>query len=436
MKLIIRDHLRRWGWLSLVIGIFNCFIAGAGDQFALRMVLFFIFWLGAMQLNFDLQRGAGRVQTTLPVTVKQVGQAWWIFSVALPALILAVTTGLGLWLQVTMNGAVFPWGEFGLTVITNTVFLGTLFFLIAGTIPAWPHDLFGWLRYGFYTALIWGMVFYKPTVETPAGIAFLLVGFVSTVAGWFQAEQIVMRRAAYKPGVELGKRKPGRHQAPVGFGGLPFLWGTLFIRAARFALVFVVYMIVIQVVGHGGSKLSPMQLVEASLPALSSFGYLFVYMFLAMPMLMQLRLLRTLPISASALAAMLVLLPTLPILLLGLVWLAVSGGVANGGNVFLISLNFLTSAAMLAIGVPIFVWQGLKFGSYVLVMVLMMVSTLGPILFQTAKISPTLITLVSLGLIALAFELTRRLLSSSSQAYRPPPATLTGWGGAGWGGWR
>lgn len=437
MKRIILDHLKRWGWLWLVIGVANCFMTGSfidHERNFGALTFQLVLWLGAMQLNFDLQRGVGRALTTLPVTARQIGRAWWIFSVALPALLLAATSGFAMLLHSSIATRAFPMKDFVVVATANTLFLGALFYLFVGSIPRWPHSMFGWLRHILSIGVLMGIIFIQPALDAPKGIALLLVAAVLTVAGWFHCEQMVLLRAGFRPGIQLGKRQPGVHKAPAGFGGLPFLWGTLFIRVGRFALLFVGLLLLMQVLMRGGLKLTPKQSFEAALPAISSFGYFFTYVFLLLPTVMQLRLLRTLPISTTALATLLVLLPVIPIMVAGLVWSVFGGVLSGGGNVFQIPIRFLMYAAMTAIGAPFFVWQGLKFGSYLLIMVLIMVSSIGPMIFHTTKIPPTLTALVSLGIMALAFELTRRLLQSSSRAYQTPPTTMTGWGG--WGGGR
>lgn len=432
MKRIILNHLQRWWLLWLVIGAANCFMTGSflDEKHNFSALTFqLVLWLGAMQLNFDLQRGLGRVQTTLPVTVKEISRAWWIFSVALPALVLVATSGLAMLVHSIARTQEFPWEKFALAAASSTFSLGAIFFLFVGLIPSWPHSLAGWLRYSFLMFCLFGIIFIQPAFDAPKGMCVLLGGMILTLVGWFRAEQMVVLRATFRPGIQPGNRHPGRHQAQSGFGGVPFLLQSFFVRVCYMAAGVVVWLLVMHFVMEGTSKLSPRQLLESMLPTFSTFGYLFVFMFLLLPMIIQLRHLRSLPISRTALAAMLVLLPTVPIFAAGLVWAVIHGIIEN---VFQIPSNFLTGAAMLSICVPIFVWQGLRMGSYVLVMVLVMVSGIAPIVFHTTNMKiPTSIVaaLVSLGVIALSFEITRRLLKSSSQAYRPMPTSMSGWGG-------
>ena len=440
MKLILLDHLRRWWWvwalgaiLQSIIGWFSYTNRTPPKDFSFSM---FAIFLGSFLLQFDLQRGFTRTLVALPLTARKIARAWWLAAVGLPAIMLAFFAFLSAGISHLIHPSViFNVEWLALNSLISLLFLGTSFLVLMGFSTSqggsWWVNVRSMICGVFWGGSIGGWpLISKHLFDTPTKTMWsLIVGAGFTLIGWFCAERMVVQRAGVRPGIQLGKRQPGRHQAPAGFGGLPFLWGTLFIRVGRFALVFVGLMLLIQVLMRGGSKLSPKQLLEAALPAFSSFGYFFTYMFLLLPTIMQLRLLRTLPISAAALAATLVLLPAAPILVAGLVWSVFGGGVPGGGNVFQIPTSFLTYAALTAVGAPFFVWQGLKFGSYLLIMVLIMVSSIGPMIFHTTKIPPTLTALVSIGLIALAFELTRRLLRSSSRAYRPPPTTMTGWGG-------
>jgi hypothetical protein len=363
------------------------------------------------------------------MTARQIGRAWWIFSVALPALLLAATTGIAMLVHSAVTNIPFPLDKFVLAVTASTLSLGAIFFLFIGMMPNWPQSLTGWLRYTFLMICLFGIIFIQPAFDTLKGMLVLLGGFLLTAIGWFRTEQMAVQRATFRPGVQLGQRKPGRHQAQSGFGGVPFLLQTLFIRIGYMGIAVIVWLLIMHLVMDETSKLSPKQLLEAILPTSSTFGFFFVFMFLLLPMMMQLRHLRSLPISTTALAALLVLLPTVPIFACGLAWAAFHADASAVGNIFQIPSNFLTCAAMLSVAAPLFVWQGLRMGSYLLIMVLVMFSTMGPLLFHTTKIPASITAVVSFGIILLAFVITRRLLKSSSQAYRLLPTNMIGWGG-------
>jgi hypothetical protein len=167
MKRIILDHLKRWGLVWIAIGIGNCFIAGSflDDSLAINPLSFqIVFFIGAWELNYDLMRGNGRVLTTLPVTARQIGQAWWIFSVALPSLLLTATSGLALHFHSTGAAKGFPMNELVVTAITDTLFLGSIFYLFIGSLPGRPQNAVAWVRMAFVFGFIIGMLFVKPAL--------------------------------------------------------------------------------------------------------------------------------------------------------------------------------------------------------------------------------------------------------------------------------
>jgi hypothetical protein len=439
MSRIILDHIKRWWLVWLIIGIFNGIMVGAivknGAMFkGFGAVMFpLIMWAGAMQLNFDLQRGIGRTIATLPVTTRQIGRAWWFFSVAIPTILLAATTCLGLMIYSAWFNEAFQLRTFLVTASANALFLGGIFALFVGEIQGFPQTAFGWLRRIVGTVFMMTMMFVQLSFSQPAGIVVLLVGLVLAVVGWFRAEAMVVQRATFRPGIQIGKRKRGQYRAASGFGGLPFLCQTLFIRVGYMGIGVVVWLLLTQMLLHGTMKMSPKELLHAVLPTFGSFGYFFMFIFLLLPMLVQLRHLRSLPISRTALAALLVLLPVLPVLAVGLMWSVFSGAFANDGNGFQIPTAILVSAAMTAISTSVFVWQGLRMGTYLLLLFIMIFATSGSLIFSSAKIPAALVALVALGLIVLSFFITRRLLRSSSRAYRPLPAMMNGLAGYGGG---
>jgi hypothetical protein len=434
MSRIILDHLRRWWWVWLLIGI--AYGLMAGETFdshrkirPFQSILFpLILWAGAMELNFDLQRGIGRTIAVLPVTIRQIGRAWWIVSVALPAILLATTAGIGLMVYSSISNQGFPLAAFLATASANTLMLGALFALFVGRTQGAPQNAAEWLRHLLSVAFVIAMLFVPPSLSTPEGIFILLASLILTVVGWLRCEQVVVQRATFRPGIQQGKRTPGQHRAPSGFGGLPFLVQTQVIQFARFFLIFAAIMALMPLIQGRTLKLSIPELLHASLPALTSFGGFFTFMIMMMPVLLQLRYLRTLPICASALAAMLVLIPVAPVLVVGTVFNLATGIYPSPENFLPFPIQCLTYAAAMAIAVPPIVRHGMRSGSFVVLTLAMLATTLGPALFPSLKIPLLATTLVSLGIITLAFVITRRLLQSSSHAYRPPPANLASWG--------
>lgn len=426
MNRLILDHLRRWGWLWLLIGIVNGFMTGAavGDKHQVFNAMSFplLLWLGTMQLNMDLGRGICRVQTTLPVTVKQIGQAWWIFSVGLPALLLLVTSAIALLIHSGHTGNPFPIKYFLVNVTTSGIFLGAMFSLFVDELPGLPQSGFEWLRRIFSIAIMCGMVFTLVKPDNLPTIPLLVLAAIMTAASWFRAEQMVVRRATFKPGVPRGKSLPGKHQAPAGFGGLPYLIQTLAWQIGRLALVVVAWFLIMHLMMGGHFNMSPKKFMSAAMPAFSTFGFFALFMFLAMPMMMQLRHLRTLPISTTALTSIMVLPSTLVVLGIGAIWAAING------NILQIPVGVFAYAAAMSLTGPLLIGQGMRNGAYIATMALVMFTESIFIFMPLDKVPAHFLIIASLAVILISFEITRRLLKSSSKAYRTPAANMVGWG--------
>ena len=425
MNRLILDHLRRWGWLWLLIGVANGFMAGAildEGRWIQGVTVPLLLWIGALQLNFDMVRGISRVQATLPLTTRQIGRAWWIYSVALPALLLATTTALAAMIYSTHTGKPVALNAWLLNTISNTLLLGALFQLIIGEQPGMPQNLLGWLRRILSVGLLMAMFFSTFAFEGSWEIVVFLAALVITAAGWFRAEQMVVQRATFRPGIQSGKNNSGKNSAPAGFGGLPFLGQTLALRLGYLTLAAIVWFVVMRLMMHGTAKMSPQQFLSAAMPSFTSFGFFALFMFVLMPLIMQLRHLRTLPISTTTLAAMLTLIPCLPIGLVALGWSALNG------NGFQSPTGFTAYAAVFSIAAPMLVWQGLRTGSYILIFSLVSGIGISGVFFQHLEINPAIIALISIAVMGASFEMTRRLLQSSSKAYRVLPTMSNSWG--------
>lgn len=443
MSRLILDHYRRWWWVLAIAGAFQFRF---GWSIARRSEVTFEFWVfmvalwtSAILLSFNLKHGVVRTVMALPLTARQIGRSWWVATIPIPAVALTALLfmGAGTFHYFHPDKA-FPAGRLALASLFVLPWLGTAFTCLYGINN---ETIFGnWrerVSATFFSLLAMAMLFggmltLQDSTKQPVKFSIYLgVGALLIVVGWFRAERFVMGRASFSLPALRRKNPSGQHKAPAGFGGLPFLWQNIFIPLAYFGLAFVGLLLVVVALRQGDSKLVSKQLFETLLPIFNTSGYVFCFMFLLQQTGMQLRLLRTLPISTTALAATLVLLPATSILVVGLVWSVVGGGIASG-NAFLTLSNCLMYATLMAIGAAVFVWQGVKLATCLVLVVFVLVSNVGPRIFHPTVILTVITALISLGLIVLAFELTRRLLNSSSRPYRNSSAMMTdlgGWGG-------
>jgi len=424
MKRIIFDHLKRWSLAWLAIGSFNYFILLDKNKSINYISLPVILWLSAFALNFDLQRGSGRVLTTLPVSARQIGRAWWIISVALPTLFLAATAGLAMLFHSAGTASGFPANDFAVTAITYALYFGSLFYVLIGSPPGQPQNPAGWVRMAFTIGFIIGIILIKPDFSTPQGMLFWLVAAILSVIGWFRAEQMVLQRASFRLVAAAANKKAATHKISQGFGGLPYLMQRIFIQSTLIGLVLVGAMTLFMSFLTRGEN--PAQAIVSMIQGGSTPYVFFILIFSIVPIVFQLRFLRTLPASSSALAATLVFLPVFSIAAVGLIVTAVVGALL-GESVILPTVNsFLLLGAKAAIIVPLIAWRGLDALAYLLIFLLVVSDSfilLGmTILFHLGSNRPERPLWIDLTVfllcVGLSLVLTRRLLTQSSSAYR------------------
>jgi hypothetical protein len=434
MKQIILDHLWRKSWIIIPILFAEIFVVRefGTNGHHLEFVLFQLpLFLGAFLLSYDLQRGFTRGLMALPVTAGQIGRAWWLSTVGVPASLLASATALSaiVRLEGGQTGLLF------LNCLIQILFLGSLFYILslmpAGYQGTWQEKVRG----GFLGAL-WGLSFSGGILlfgdfswSNPfKAEVFMAVGAVLTVAGWFRAERMVLQRGAFRVGAQVTPSGSAQYKAPAGFGGLPFLWQRLLLRLGWFGLGLIGWAlgtIVLIGVMEGRSPESSRHFLERETPMVGMWSLIFVYMYLVLPTMTHLRFLRTLPISTSVLAATLVLFPIGSVLIFGLVGTLLGGGAG-------IWASCLMSVVAIAVFVPVCLRNGTGKGTYFTLLGFVMVSAMSRELFDSIEIPLMATILDSLPIIAIAWEITRRLLSSSSKAYHVRPWVPAGWGGARW----
>ena len=140
-------------------------------------------------------------------------------------------------------------------------------------------------------------------------------------------------------------------------------------------------------------------------------------MFQTFPILLQLRLLRTLPLSTTTLAIVLVLLPVMSTLTLGGITAIFAFPVAGAAKSFVLAGNFLMTAALVALCIPmIFTRETFYLILFVMIFGLAWVQT-----FTLDKLPLSLVASISGLLVITSIFLTRKWLASSSEAYCVQP---------------
>jgi hypothetical protein len=148
----------------------------------------------------------------------------------------------------------------------------------------------------------------------------------------------------------------------------------------------------------------------------------FMVLFLAMPVLRQLRLWRTLPISATRLAALIIALAVLPLIAVGAVG-AVVASFAWGQVAAITTIkSYAFVLAPAAFSVFLATWLGTGRVVYILLfLIIMTFGVLGPINDERLLHHPIPLILSSAlvaAFVLLCFLLTRLVLARSSHPYR------------------
>ncbi|MGO8701549.1 MAG: hypothetical protein ACLQVY_28020 [Limisphaerales bacterium] len=438
MKRLILDHFRRW-WrvlalnALLTVGLGWLIPATAGQPFAF-WVLLLSMWMGAMLLGFDLRQGLPRTMLALPLTARQIGRAWWFATVAIPAAAFAglLCFGASLWSAYHVGKAA-PLVALAEASLFCFLWLGTSFTLNYGMTDeflgnwrervgsAWP----GFLAMVMLFGSMWTtQVLFERSVPF---LFFLTIGCTVTAASWIRAEKSVRGRAGFRL-PDMQRLLPGGvGQPPTGYGGIRFLLRETVRRGLWYLLAAVVLMMA--ACSLPGLKSARTPAFEGGmLASLSSFIALFIIVFtLTPPLMQQLRLCRTMPISATTLAGVLIAIALLPIMAVGVLGF-LSAGLLWGRVVAAATLKSYTFVlAPAALGVFILTQFGSGRSAYISLYLLVIAYGAGlPILSN--RYFPGIPTALSTTLVAmcvlLSFLLTRGALLHSRYAYRSPGSSL------------
>jgi hypothetical protein len=459
MKGIILDHLRRW-WLILFI-LCAAYSAPAGwsvvefrppsflaqdvmeDQVAKISKIFFaaisyplLLWIWLV-FQFDLQRGLARSVLSLPLTSSQIGRAWWLASVGMPAAGLILLTLVATLIFSQNASSMVRWDQIGANSAGSVIFLGAVFGVSTFQPIGIPESFREKFRALFWAACLvlplFGCVYMQ--IETPTQgqivLVFSALTFL-TVIGWFRTERLVIRRAGFRAVSQQPRTRSACYVSPTGLGGTRFLLQTMSTRAFYMILIIPIYFVALFGV-MARLRAQPMPW-NASLTGFGTAGTnwlpWFVLLFLLLPIISHLRVLRTLPISSSSLASLLVFVPTAAMLALGLTMGTITSVLSGSFSVWLIPQGFVAAAALLALCVPIFVWQGVGTTSYLVLFLVIVAGSLFPLLGNSKSLAPAILA-GGVALVALAFFLTRWLLRRSSAAYRVRATPGFGWPAAG-----
>ena len=460
MKNIILDHFRRW-WLVLTAILIAYF---AFQMFSIHennsqtsddptvasvqhmihivhnsFVFPVIMWLGFL-LMWDIQRGLPRVLASLPVTPKNIGHAWWLASVAFPAMALGAVGVLAILIFSGGTNTTIFLENYLMSWVLAALYLGGIFgalTFMATTIPdTFIDKIHTVLPNLLFPLTLMGFIFLQIEILTTTTTTLIFVAYaILSVLGWFRAERLVLKRAGFRPAAQHSQKQPTQHKIPQSFGGLPYLAQKIFVQTTLIGLAITSWMTLWMSFFHFSHGQNHSQAVVSMIVDFGSIPYVFVLLFFISPIVFHLRFLRTLPISSSALAAILVFLPVFSIAAVGLIVTTLASFMAGEAVITPAANGFLMLGAKAAVMMSVIVWRGLDGTTYIL-MILLVISnslvSLGMVLIfhpgTKAQGYPLWMYLtVFLLCVAAAFALTRRLLTKSSSAYRVRTMPANAW---------
>ncbi len=326
MKAILLDYLSRRAWvlgslwmLHVLLTVVYCV---TNQAFFPAVALFG----GSLLLSFDIMQGGSglpRTLLSLPVTEKQIGRAWRIAALELPALLYLGAQITGTLVALAMGIGNVTWQSFLILLLVQTLILGTHFFALTG-LPShqasWNASLTSFSR-ALATALWAGIIPFSFLIVSaipkrfadiePAALAVGSVMLALTIAGWFRATGMVRGRlsrsnrvgSATQPSL-IGQTD---HSAYTRFGGLPYF---AFFSASRFGSL----LIAILSLNWGAALMfgklygGDVDIVSFLVPQVSFFA-MFLGAMTSFRTLSQFRLLQSLPLGTRTLTHLLILLP-------------------------------------------------------------------------------------------------------------------------------
>jgi hypothetical protein len=435
MKRLILDYYRRWWWVLLVCAFVEFTIgwstSGSPENnifdsasiFQFQLVLF----SGALLLSFDLQRGVARTVTALPLTTREIGRAWWLATVLIPAMALAVVLFSGAGMSSLFNpNNTFSAGRLAMMCLVNLLWLGATFTIIFSTTWGYGGQWWAKARNVIITALFalmigGGFMFFRDvSIYSIKFASFLGVAGMLTVAGWIRAGQFVQGRASFRLAALQSNDPRGQHRAPSGYGGIPYLVSTIFVRTFSIGLAMVVLMpLFMALQGH----LKSWSQVIQNIQTMGNFMPIWlIIIFTIIPTLVQIRLLRTLPMPATRLAAVMIGITLLPLIALGAILAGIAGMSLGTPAAIAILKDYTLTLASGALCVLFVGWLGVGRDSFALMCLIFIVFQSMPIWLQACfnirQIPFSLIGAIVAISITLSFLFTRHSLTHSSKTYR------------------
>lgn len=450
MKRLIFDYYRRWWWVFFVVAVFTLrrgwlMAARPGEPFEFSVFMVSL-WAGSMLLSFDFARGLMRAMGMVPLTAQQIGRSWWFAAVGIPAAALTALLLAGASVQVMLNpGSEFPALAVLLASLFAFVWLGTSFVAICAKSFNMTQSAFGFFGTGFLSLLSM-LVFFGSMAKgmnashdpVKTGLLLSLGGFL-TLASWVIAGNLILGRPAVPQIMSKGARVPRLTPLEIklpppeattstgltmtrGQGGLAYLLRATFVKA------YLVSLSLLAIMGLAAAIFGPKSTLSSVLDTTTVLGGLFstwiIFLTTILPMLHQLRFLRSMPVPAVKLAATLLAMPLLPLMAVTATMAIFIGATVGVDTAWTVVKFHLVNWVQVPLFVCVLFWRGF---SKIALLVCLSVAVAFQLGWMTggATLGNEPARLASLfGLVAaslvLGWLVLSRMLRSSSRTFRPP----------------
>lgn len=326
MKVILLDYLRRRVWVL-------------GPLWMLHVLLTVVYWVtnqaffpavalfgGSLLLSFGIMQGGPALPRTLlslPLTAKELGRAWRIAALELPASLFLGALIAGTLVALGMGIGSITWQSLLILGLAQTLILGTHFFSLTG-LPShqtsWEATLRSFTQI-LATAIWAGMIPFSFLIVRampkrfadvePITLAVGCLMLVLSIVGWFRATGMVRGRLSrlerVRSAIQPSLIGQSGNSTYTRFGGLPYF---AFFSASRFGslLIAILSLNCGAVLMFGKLYGDVFDIVSFLVPQVSFFA-MFLGAMTSFWTLSQFRLLQSLPLGKRVLTHLLILLP-------------------------------------------------------------------------------------------------------------------------------
>lgn len=420
MKRIILDHFQRWGWVlalcALITFLIGVFIAANPDVSFEFWLLLVTMWAGGNKLGSDIKQGLVRSFSVLPLTGRQIGRSWWLATVAIPAIVLSALLFLGAETCCLFEpGRSFPLNQLVRGSFFTLTWLATMFALVLPSqnlLVKRKGRTLAVLITNFSMVMLFGSMALCINASKSAtkSAAILGGGAILLFAGWFRADRFVLGKSncVFIPGTPFtAKNARAETGIPTGTGGTRYLLTQMVTKMVLYGLSV-----------SAGILLLLFWLVQTKFSP--NFINLATYMsfwtsVLAVisPLLCHMRFLRTLPVSATGFATLLLAIAIIPFIILGLFWAGVAGLLWGSTAVTAVITTYTFWLAPFSVTTFLMIWTGKQGWVFAIIPISILY-----IKVEAAHVPFQLIASIVALCIVLSFFLTRLVFLRSGRPYR------------------